>query len=146
VASLRRVDVLARRVALALLLVTGWVALACCSSSTTDCTCLVDNNGERRTLACGDTSCVGGTSVACTDKDKIVTQGACAAPAPTGTSTTPDAAPPPPPDTSCSDLAAFCNASCTSPASVASDCQSVASAGDPQACSSWQASNGPLCK
>jgi hypothetical protein len=29
---------------------------------------------------------------------------------------------------------------------VAADCQATASNGDPQACASWQATNGVLCK
>jgi hypothetical protein len=120
-------------------------ALPCCTASTTDCTCLVDNNGERRTIACGDTTCVGGTSIACTDKDKIVSQGACTPPpSPTATQTSPDADAPP--DPSCGNLQSFCNSSCTNPPSVSSDCQSVANAGDPQACASWQGANGLLCK
>ena len=131
-----------------LALVVSYVAiLSCCSSPTSDCTCLVDNNGERRTLACGETACVGGTSIACVDKEKVVLQGGCIVvlppPEPEGT---PDSGAPPPPDPSCDDLRAFCNSSCNNPASVAADCQSVASAGNPQSCASWQSTNSALCK
>jgi hypothetical protein len=136
----------ALRAAALSLFATGILLQSSCSASTSDCTCLVDNNGERRTLACGDTSCIGGTVLACADKEKVVPHGACSAtPAPSDTPPSADSGAAPPSDPSCPNLAAFCGTSCSSPASVAADCLSVANAADPQACAAWQGANGLLC-
>jgi hypothetical protein len=131
-----------------LALVASYVAiLSCSSSSTSTCTCAVANNGERRSLVCGETACVGGTTYVCTDNQQIVTQGACiVVTPPPDTQPGQDASAPPPPDPSCDNLRSFCNSSCNNPASVAADCQSVASAGDPGSCTSWQSTNSALCK
>jgi len=138
---------LAIRPALALVTFAG-MAMACSSSSNDDCTCVVEQNGERRTLACGQTSCVGGVVITCAEQDKSAQRGACT-PTP-GTSEppgdgTPDAGNGAPPDRSCDDLRTFCTTSCSNPASVSADCQTTASAGDPQACAAWQLTSGLLC-
>jgi hypothetical protein len=135
------------RLALGLLL-TVVLAVACTSSNENECTCAVENAGARRTLVCGETSCVAGLTFACLEKDNSVARGACTEPAPTPTTTaTPDAgAPPPPPDTSCEDLRAYCSSSCSKPATVSADCQSTANTGDPGTCAAWQSTNGVLCR
>ena len=110
-----------------------------------DCTCTVDQSTDRRVLACGTTACVGGLEFTCTDGQARQTGATCTPPAPV------DAAPPAPPDatppdTSCEDLRSFCSASCARPATVAADCLSTASSGDPQQCAAWRATNGTLCR
>jgi hypothetical protein len=118
-----------------------------CSASQDNCTCLVENNGQRRTLACDEIACVGGITIACRGQGQSEQRGACtdAPPAPPA-STDPDSgASAPPPDPSCDDLRTFCSVSCATPASESADCQSTASAGDPAACAQWQAANGVLC-
>jgi hypothetical protein len=120
-----------------------WIA---CTSSTSDCTCVVEYNGERRTLACGETACVGGVVTACGDQNKTVQHGACTSEPPPDVDSGASSSGAPPPDHSCDDLRNFCIASCNNPASVAADCQSTANAGDPQACAAWQSSNAVLCK
>ena len=123
------------------------LALVGCSRSNDACTCLVENNRERRTLGCGETSCVAGSSFACVDEEMAVQRGAC--------TETPDASTPTPtsdpgsvtpPDTSCDDLRTFCSTYCSKPATVATDCQSTANTGEPRTCASWQATNGVLCR
>jgi hypothetical protein len=116
-----------------------------CTSSTSDCTCVVEYNGERRTLACGETACIGGVVTACGDQNKTVQHGSCSEPPPNVDAGVPPEAEPPP-DHSCDDLRTFCNTSCNNPVSVAADCQATASNGDPQACAAWQSANGVLCK
>ena len=119
-----------------------------CSSSQDECTCVVDQSGERRTLACGQASCVGGIIVVCAEGNRTDQRGACT---PTQDSTgtggvgSPDSGNGGPPDTSCDDLQTFCSTSCSRPASVSADCQTTASAGDPQACRSWPLSSGLSC-
>jgi hypothetical protein len=118
-----------------------------CARSNDTCTCVVDNSGERRTLACGETSCIAGLLVACVDEESTAVRGSC-----TGTSAPP---PPPitldagvilPPDTSCDDLRIFCSTNCSTPATVAADCQTTASTGDPPTCASWQLTSRLLCR
>ncbi len=135
--------------AASLALVTFLVAtMACSSSSNDDCTCVVEQNGERRTLACGQTSCVGGIIITCAEQDKTVQRGACTEmPGPTeppaaGSSDSGNGAPP---DRSCDDLRTYCTTNCSNPPSVSADCQTTASAGDPQACAAWQLTSGLLC-
>src|SRR5436190_4159793 len=134
--------------AASLVLAASLVASMACSSSSNDtCTCLVEQNSERRTLVCGEASCVGGTIVTCTDQNKIAQRGSCVE--------TPGSSEPPtpspdsgngtPPDPSCDDLRTFCATNCSNPASLSSDCQTTASNGDPQACAAWQLTNGVLC-
>jgi hypothetical protein len=117
-----------------------------CTSSTSDCTCVVEYNGERRTLACGETACVGGVVTACGDQNKAVQHGACSEPSPNLDAGAPGSDAEAPPDHSCDDLRTFCSASCNSPASVAADCQATATSGDPQTCAAWQSSNGVVCR
>lgn len=133
------------RLAIALLLTV--VLAVACTSGNDDCTCAVENAGVRRTLVCGETSCVAGLTLACVEKDDSVPRGACteAPPAPTATSV-PDAGTTQPPDTSCDDLRAYCSSSCSKPATVSADCQSTANAGDPGSCAAWQSTNGVLCR
>jgi hypothetical protein len=120
---------------------------AACSSPDTDCTCAVENNGQRRTIVCGESACVGGTTLTCTDRNQSVKRSACVAPAAgrgfDAGATTPGQNPTP--DHSCDDLLTFCNTNCGSPASVSADCLTTASSGDPAACAAWQLSNGVLC-
>ena len=122
----------------------SWIA---CTRSSADCTCDVAINGERRGLVCGETECVGGVQVTCTDTNQSVERGACVSttrPPPAEV----DAAAPgtTPPDPACDDLRTFCNTSCAKPINVASDCQATASTGDPSTCASWQATYGVLCR
>lgn len=144
--SLFRVE---RRHVVMLVASASLVALAiACKGSTTDCNCPVEQNGERRTLACGETACVGGVTVACGGDQTVATRGACTEqqtppPPPAGGDA---GGTPPPPDTSCDDLRAFCTSSCNAPAGAASDCLSTASAGDPTACKNWQSANSVLCR
>ena len=134
-----------KRAALIAFALSASIAIAGCTSASPDCTCAVERNGERATLACGQTACVGGVTLSCRAKDAVDQAGACTSPPPQND---PDAGGgvEPPPDRSCDDLASFCGSSCTRPATIAADCQSTASAGDPQACASWQTANGALCK
>ncbi|HTQ04563.1 MAG TPA: hypothetical protein VMI54_11935 [Polyangiaceae bacterium] len=121
-------------------------AFGACSSSRTDCTCSFDNDGQHRTLACGERACVGGVNASCAAKDEIVRGGDCVAP-PDDTDS--DAGgvteEPPPASTACDDLSTFCSTSCNSPASVATDCLTTASSDDPNACADWSVANGALC-
>ncbi len=111
---------------------------AACSSSRTECTCEVEFSGERRTVACGERACVGGTSVVCADQNVSVQRGTCTAPpASSGGDMTPGGPTNPGIDPSCGDLSTFCETSCGTPASVSSDCEATASAGDPAACAEW---------
>ncbi|WP_394850000.1 hypothetical protein LZC95_21395 [Pendulispora brunnea] len=122
--------------------------LGACSSSNTDCTCAAEYNGQRRTLACGETACVGGVTIACGEKSQIVQGGACTVTSPPPESPGFDAGgnPNPTPDRSCDDLRTYCSTSCSSPASVAADCLATASAGDPPSCATWPLTNGVVCR
>lgn len=123
-------------------LVAGFGA---CSSSRTDCTCSFDNGGQHRTLACGEHACVGGVSASCAAKDAVVRGGDCVAPPAMSEDAGSVTEQPPPVDTSCDDLLTFCSTSCGSPASVATDCLTTASSGDPNLCAEWSVANGALC-
>lgn len=129
----------------ALVLVLVLVFLTSCKSNT-DCSCPVDQGGDHRVLACGDTVCVGGTPFTCTDGKAVAQSGACTVTPPpgAGSSGTPDSGSSVQ-DHSCDDLSTFCQTSCRKPASVNSDCLSTAGGGDSQACASWQSSNAVLC-
>jgi len=133
--------------AMAIAFLASFVVGEACSSPDTACTCAVVNNTDRRTLACGDSVCVGGNVFNCTAQDQSVKRGACtsAPAAPTPDSGSNSAPPSTPPDHSCDDLAAFCSSSCSTSASVSADCQSTAAAGDPAACAAWTLANGALC-
>jgi hypothetical protein len=130
----------------AALAVVSVAVVGCTSSSSDDCTCVVELNGDRRTLACGQTACVGAAVVICAEQDKSDLRGPCTQPPPPEPpgSGSPDAGTGPP-DTSCDDLSTFCATSCSRPASVSADCQTTASAGDPPSCAAWQTTNGLLC-
>jgi len=119
-----------------------------CTKHDADCTCNVENNGEARTLVCGETRCVGGTTLTCGEKDKGIRGGPCngSVEPPDPDAGAPGGEPTPEPDHSCDDLLSFCNSSCSNPPSVSADCQATASAGDPQACSVWQFANGVACR
>ena len=129
---------------IAWLVLAALLVLSC--KSNTDCSCPVDQGGDHRVLACGDTVCVGGTPFTCADGKAVAQSGACTATPPPGSTggATPDSGSNEQ-DHSCDDLSTFCNTSCRKPSSVASDCLSTAGAGDPQACASWQSSNAVLC-
>ena len=117
-----------------------------CSSSHTDCTCSFDNDGQHRTLACGEHACVGGVNASCAAKDELVRGGDCVAPPDQSDSDAGSVTEEPPPaSTACDDLSTFCSTSCNSPASVANDCLTTASTGDPDLCSDWSVANGALC-
>jgi hypothetical protein len=122
-----------------------------CRGSNTDCTCVVENNGQRRTLVCGESACVGETTVTCAEAETAVFQGACTiAPAPGPPDSgapinDPDAGTYTEPDRACADLLAFCNTSCRTPASASADCLTTATASDSTACSQWALTNGVLC-
>src|SRR4051812_30279926 len=137
---------LAVRIAsLALVVVTS---VACSSTSNDACTCVVEQSGERRTLACGEAACVGGVVMTCAEQNKTAQRGACADTVETSEPAEPpssDAESAVPPDPSCDNLRAYCMSSCSNPASVSADCQSTASSGDPRACVAWQLTNGLLC-
>ncbi len=139
-------DVAVAKRALPLVLAALFAALAACSSSHTDCTCSFDNEGQHRTLACGEHACVGGVNVSCAAKDELVRGGDCVAPP--GNSE-PDAGTvmeqPPPVNSSCDDLLSFCSTSCNAPPDVAADCLSTGSSGDPDVCADWSVANGALC-
>ncbi|WP_394828076.1 hypothetical protein [Pendulispora albinea] len=126
----------------------GPATLGACTSSNTDCTCTAEYAGQRRTLACGETACVGGTTVTCGDKDQLALGGACTvtAPPPEGPGFDAGGNPTPPPDRSCDDLRTYCSTSCTNPASVSADCQATASAGNPESCATWTLTNGVVCR
>src|SRR5206468_10326511 len=94
-----------RVVTLAAVVASFGLAIAC-RASTTDCNCPVEQNGERRTLACGETACVGGVTVACGSDQAVVSRGACTeqqTPPPPPAGGDAGDTPPPPPDTSCDD-------------------------------------------
>jgi hypothetical protein len=132
-------------VAVAALAAALWVVVVACQTST-DCTCTIDQNGDHRVVACGNTVCVGGSPFTCSDGKAVAQSGACATPAPGDTSS---GAPAPeggmPIDHSCDDLSTYCNTSCRKPASVSADCLATAGSGDPARCAAWQSSNSVLC-
>src|SRR5262245_13590616 len=115
------------------LAVLGWLLIqAGCSSSNTTCTCTVQNGGMRRTIACGDSACIDGTTTVCTEQGKTVLRDACSAP-PTASEV--DSGGPMPVEDAgsrhfCDDLSSFCDTSCGTPASAAADCRATATSGD----------------
>jgi hypothetical protein len=120
----------------------------CASSHHTDCTCLVDINGARRTLVCGETACVGGVTASCIDEDSSVERGACTpalAASPEVDAGVAEEQPDAGPDRSCDDLLTYCNTNCSGPASAATDCLTSASTGDAAACAAWPLERGLLC-
>ncbi len=129
-------------------LLAAWVATAGCSTANPDCGCVVERGAERRNLACGQSACVAGRIESCDKTGQIAERGSCSSTAnnvdepDAGTPTTD---PNPTPDQRCQDLLGYCNASCTSPAAVSTDCQTTAIAGDADACQQWPLVNGVLC-
>jgi hypothetical protein len=123
------------------------LALSSACKTSTDCSCVVDQSGDHRVLACGDTQCVGGTPFTCTDGTSVALSGACTVTPPPGAGSsggTPDSGSTVQ-DHSCDDLGSFCQTSCRKPQSVNSDCLSTAGTGDPVQCAQWQSSNAVLC-
>ncbi|CAN5925613.1 hypothetical protein BH11MYX4_BH11MYX4_67550 [soil metagenome] len=116
-------------------------ALAACSSSTTDsCSCNAEVNGDKQTVACGATACVGGTTVTCSSTAAVQTGGSCTTSGSSGTSGTSGGT------DDCAALATYCATKCATPASVNAACVDAANAGDQQKCVIWRAVNGSLCK
>src|SRR5258708_8864247 len=104
--------------AASLVLFTSFVASTACSSSSIDtCTCIVEQNGERRTLVCGEASCVGGTIMTCTDQNRVAQRGSCVdTPEPPSTPS-PDSGSGTPPDPSCPHLPTFLPTNLSTPPS-----------------------------
>lgn len=136
-----------RRAAVAAVALGAVVLAAIACHAKDDCTCTVDQNTDRRVLACATTGCVGGLEFTCIDGKAQQTGSTCTQQPPAAVDATapapPDATPA---DTSCDDLRSFCSSSCARPATVAADCLSTASSGDPQQCAAWRATNGTLCR
>ena len=79
-----------------------------------------------------EASCVGGTTITCTDQNRTAQRGSCVeTPGPSEPPPpSPDSGNGTPPDTSCDDLRTFCATNCSNPASLFADCQTTASEGD----------------
>ncbi|HEY8074804.1 MAG TPA: hypothetical protein VIF62_11860 [Labilithrix sp.] len=137
------------RVPTCLVLAFAVTAIVAACKTSTDCTCTIDQAGDHRVIACGETSCVGGTPFTCSDGNAVQQSGSCTSTPPPGGSSGAEVDAggntPPPMDHSCDDLAAFCSTSCRKPASVNADCLNTAGTGDPTQCMEWQQSNGALC-
>jgi hypothetical protein len=84
-------------------------------------------------------------NASCAAKDEIVRNGDCVAPPDTSDDAGTVTEEPPPVDHRCDDLLSFCSTSCNAPASVASDCLTTGSSGDPDLCGQWSVANGSLC-
>lgn len=133
---------------IAVVLVVPFAAGGACSSTSnepSDCTCTV---GASK-FACATTDCIDGELWACSSTAQLDDRGTCttndagsAGGSDSGSAPGDDAAPP---DTSCSDLATFCDTHCQSNATAYADCTRTAQQNDALACSTWQASSSSSC-
>jgi hypothetical protein len=126
-----------KRVEVTLVLVALAALPFACSTSSADCVC--ETNAVK--LACDTRDCINGEEWNCSSKAQLTDEGACTAvDAAVSDDGGAGAAETAPPDTSCSDLATFCDLHCQGNPSAYADCARTAQQGDPAACVAWESS------